>query len=282
MDRYTPQKYLELVTAAYKDPPDRSTVLAETAGALAIYKPLLPELECAHFFHSGARDRGRSDAQMYTLRLKDHLVFVMRGTEGPLDVKADITFWKSPFQDVQFAPSVDPQKYGNTKVHTGFLHQFNTVKFSIMSTLFGWIWKSHRKAEYAIPPVVYVAGHSLGGAVATLAAAAVKAHFGDEIKVYCVTFGSPRVGNSDFVRFFDDHVDGCARYVNGVDIMTRIPTLGYNHVKGEILIGEGEHTCWTRRTGRVEDHYCKSYEESLKVAARPKDFVVFVNSIGNK
>ena len=48
-------------------------------------------------------------------------------------------------------------------------------------------------------------GHSLGGALATLAAYDLAAELGLS-HVQCITFGAPRVGNSVFVADYNRHV----------------------------------------------------------------------------
>ncbi len=50
-----------------------------------------------------------------------------------------------------------------------------------------------------------LAGHSLGGALATLAAYDLAAELGLS-HVQCITFGAPRVGNSVFVADYNRHV----------------------------------------------------------------------------
>ncbi len=50
-----------------------------------------------------------------------------------------------------------------------------------------------------------LAGHSLGGALATLAAYDLATELALP-HVHCVTFGAPRVGNSVFVSDYDRHV----------------------------------------------------------------------------
>lgn len=52
---------------------------------------------------------------------------------------------------------------------------------------------------------VALAGHSLGGALATLAAYDLAAELGLS-HVQCITFGAPRVGNSVFVADYNLHV----------------------------------------------------------------------------
>src|SRR5262249_54451343 len=75
---------------------------------------------------------------------------------------------------------------------------------------------------------VWLTGHSLGAALATLAAARWAA--GHRVQgLY--TFGSPRVGNAAFAAT----VPGpCYRFVNNNDVVTRLPPpglfAGYRHV----------------------------------------------------
>ena len=71
---------------------------------------------------------------------------------------------------------------------------------------------------------IYVAGHSLGGAVAVVASAMIGR---DEVAA-CYTFGSPRVGN----RTFDVYVKPPHyRIVNGWDVVPLVPftLMRYNH-----------------------------------------------------
>ena len=72
---------------------------------------------------------------------------------------------------------------------------------------------------------VYITGHSLGGALATIAA---KLNPHDNVAA-CYTFGSPRVGARDY----DVHIKiPVYRVVNNADIVARIPwgVFGYTHV----------------------------------------------------
>lgn len=76
---------------------------------------------------------------------------------------------------------------------------------------------------------IYVTGHSLGAALATLFC--YKWSAAEIGGVY--TFGSPRVGNDSFVRSFNSYFKGRSyRYVNAMDIVTRLPprTMGFAHV----------------------------------------------------
>jgi pimeloyl-ACP methyl ester carboxylesterase len=90
---------------------------------------------------------------------------------------------------------------------------------------------------------IWVAGHSLGGALATMTAM----QFRDSIAGIC-TLGSPRVGDPEFVRAFDGHFGPrSARYVNDHDLVARVPPeligvfgigLHYGHV-GQLRFIDG-------------------------------------------
>ena len=84
------------------------------------------------------------------------------------------------------------------------------------------------------PPIKHVvfSGHSLGGALATLAAVQFAKQYPD-IVVSCVTFGSPRVGNGSFAQMFNKCCAGSFRFVNEDDPVPMGPTpIRFTHVKG--------------------------------------------------
>lgn len=76
---------------------------------------------------------------------------------------------------------------------------------------------------------VWFTGHSLGGALAVIAAA----RYEEAAGVY--TFGAPRVGDREFVKRFDAPA---YRFVNGEDVVTGFPLRGrYRHVGENRIIG---------------------------------------------
>lgn len=83
---------------------------------------------------------------------------------------------------------------------------------------------------------IWLTGHSLGGALATVAA--MRLH--KRVKgLY--SYGCPGVGDETLVRFFDDNLaDKAFRYVNGNDLVTRAltvaPFANFSHVGEEQMI----------------------------------------------
>jgi len=74
---------------------------------------------------------------------------------------------------------------------------------------------------------IYVTGHSLGGALATLMCWEIEAIRAAELpsvsSVQLYNFGSPRVGNAAFARSFNKAIPTAFRIINGLDVVARVP-----------------------------------------------------------
>lgn len=114
-------------------------------------------------------------------------------------------------------------------VHSGFFNAYASVRDTVwrvvdecMAAGGGGGWH------------LYVTGHSLGGALATLAA--YEASFtafasGTVSGLTMYNYGSPRVGNTEFATAFDAAVPDSWRVVNSDDVVARVPrAVGYRHV----------------------------------------------------
>eukprot|EP00904_Undaria_pinnatifida_P008931 jgi/Undpi1/5168/HiC_scaffold_19.g08519.m1 len=93
---------------------------------------------------------------------------------------------------------------------------------------------------------LYLAGHSLGGALATIAAGRLA--FVDDMDIAGIyTIGCPRIFNQDCAKHFDAKINhGVAlkdknfRCRNNNDIVTRVPPFPYKHVGTEIYLDRSE------------------------------------------
>lgn len=114
--------------------------------------------------------------------------------------------------DSQFLPTACPV---GGKVHQGFLAAYRQIDELVSNVA------ASRKPGQA----VWLAGHSLGGALASLAAA----HLGVETVHGLYTFGCPRVGNADFARMLPSR--NHFRLVHRDDWAASVPPelLGYVH-----------------------------------------------------
>ncbi len=154
----------------------------------------------------------KKHTQAYMIANEEIVILAFRGTE-----KKVIQDWLT---DLNFKLVKGPFSFG--RVHKGF------------NTALGHVWKDIRKVLKRLKTnkqSLFITGHSLGGALATLAAARfIERH------VYVdglYTFGQPRVGNKNFVHSFDLLLKKRAfRFVNNEDIVTRVPprVAGYKHI----------------------------------------------------
>jgi len=147
-----------------------------------------------------------------------HIVF--RGTQGLQDVKTDIDEIRSELYP------------GNSeiKVHSGFLKQFNSIKEQLLDTI-----QTHKNRL----TTVHFSGHSLGAALATLAAGYFSPIIclDNKIHIVCHTIGCPRLGNKGFIKWWADKVDESCRIINKHDPIPLIPVNPfYTHINGGLEI----------------------------------------------
>ena len=184
----------ELSLLAYNEPAVVESEL-QKAG-LRLMKPLL----------NGASTQG------FVAEGKDFVIVSFRGTEFPLprkdqDPEAALMALFSAVTDVVvdlrfgLVPAPGPAR---GRVHGGFLHALNEV--------------FHQLSELKLPGpgrALWLTGHSLGGALAILAAARLPNVQG----VY--TYGAPSVGDAGFQASFQGHAR-LFRFVHGKDFVTRL------------------------------------------------------------
>lgn len=120
--------------------------------------------------------------------------------------------WRDIFTDIIWKA----RSWDAGHVHHGFADAFERG------------WKGGlRTALEALPGDcrIWVTGHSLGAAMATLAGWRIDAHLGQGRVAGVCTFGSPLVGNGEFADRFAARFPGLRsrRYVNHVDLVTRVP-----------------------------------------------------------
>jgi pimeloyl-ACP methyl ester carboxylesterase len=138
--------------------------------------------------------------------LKDAKLFVVfRGSDDALDFA----------ENIRFAPAtlIGP---GVGKVHNGFYDHYTTIQPRLTQMLDAIL-----KAYHGIC-TVFMVGHSLGGAVATIAATLYTLPR-TNLSIACITFGTPRVGDHVFVEAFEKHVSVRLRIADDRDPVVCLP-----------------------------------------------------------
>lgn len=193
-------------------------------------------------------ENGETDTQVWISRSASEreVVVAFRGTE---QVK-----WKDFVSDANLIPqTLDVERTGaidlgigsipvpfksfkksqETMVHSGFLNAYDSVKVKVLTL----VDQLTAGASPERPWRVFVTGHSLGGALATLCAYELTGRTPKtgpgSLEVSMYTFGAPRVGNLAFARAFDERMRGRSwRITNASDIVPSVPRLmGYSHVR---------------------------------------------------
>ena len=154
----------------------------------------------------------KEGTQAFLAGNKDIVILIFRGTDSIMDWTTNIK--------IKLVPS--PSNIG--KVHFGFNKALDSVWDELSATIVQWDVSNR----------FWVSGHSLGGALATLA---VDRFIDNGVLVQGMyTFGQPMVGNKDFKDNFDSKMDGRSfRFVDDEDIVPKIITtlMGYRHIEKE-------------------------------------------------
>jgi hypothetical protein len=151
----------------------------------------------------------------------------------------DLLVMKTPFP----LPYCD-----NCTVHRGFHKTYEGLRDRIYAIL------------QALPPGrIYITGHSLGGALATLCALDLVASRGqDASKIGVITMGQPRVGNVDFATFYDRQGISHYRVTHHRDPIPHLPYrwMDYSHITEEVFYTNSKKSGPTQICTGQEDPAC--------------------------
>lgn len=200
------------------------------------------------------------DVQCFVYETSDFVEVLFRGSESLQD-------WIVDFQAIAHPNSGDC--YG---IHRGFLAAFDSIKAGLVREL---------KAR-GDKPISYT-GHSLGGALAQVAAYVLYPVYGLGASSV-ITFGSPRWCNDKVASSYDSMYATLGamklRWVNHKDVVTDVPpkALGYKHPDDEVYLDRrgGVHRSpsrmykmWDRWMGDpphelLSDHFISEYLKRLR------------------
>ncbi|MDT0594656.1 lipase family protein [Glaciecola petra] len=140
-------------------------------------------------------DRGGTQAIL--VENGSYMVLVFRGTETDslADIKADA---KASIRKCET----------RGMIHSGFYDAYNEIRNELETQLL---------SEQCVDKPLYITGHSLGGALATVATKLIH-HKGG--LAACYTYGSPRVGNDEWINNIKTPIH---RLVNAADCVTMLP-----------------------------------------------------------
>lgn len=231
---------------------------------------------CCFLTHRGTS----SEAAIWRDKSRRLVVIAFRGTSDVMDVLTDVNLLQSPLEiGFNGQKSDDPRR-----VHSGFFASARAISRRIKELLVSAT--EGTPGEWSL----LITGHSLGGALSQLMATelvgsvdvsrgfkekedgslfGMAARMGKELftqarqmvtgtqlpkwkEVAMYNFGAPRVGNAEFVNYFNSLFAGreAFRIVNDRDIVPRLPrgkgaagaVLEYEHVGRTVLVAERSET----------------------------------------
>jgi triacylglycerol lipase len=133
---------------------------------------------------------------------RNALYIIFRGTRTPPEWISNVNAGLKPYE---------PSGEGN--VHNGFMEIYKSIRENVLETI----------EKQATRKNIYIAGHSLGAAIATLSVKDIGKDKRNKIKgVYL--YGSPRVGDAEYVKDYNKKYKKVTyRIVNTSDIVTSVP-----------------------------------------------------------
>ena len=168
-------------------------------------------------------------------------------------------------------------------VHMGWMGLYETMRANLAANL---------PAACAGCDQLIVTGHSLGAALAVLAAPDIAKNISVVPEPKLTTFGGPRPGLHDFVVPFNLLIDSCFRVVNLFDIVPHLPLalpgLPYEHVGVQVAVirvvpsTRPTATAWTLPSWSDQSHQHPTCLGRLTIAreCRPQDSVFTLTSAG--
>ncbi len=183
----------------------------------------------------------------FIVEQEDTIIVSFRGTQTDPDWIADADVTQKPF------PYCDTQPL----VHSGFLSVYESMREELLNVL----------EQLDSSKTMFVTGHSLGGALATLFSldCVLNSHFKS---VFMYSYGAPRVGNEAFASLYNKTVPASIRFVNLADLVPFVPptkvvapiskkTWHYKHTQtpSRFLLSEGSI---------VKNHSIETYIKAMK------------------
>jgi len=194
------------------------------------------------------------------------LVAAFRGTQG--------SSWKNWKTNLDAVHSDNYAGMTGANVHLGFYNAFLGIKNTFRKGLADAFTKMSKKCTSPCAKLT-VTGHSLGGALATLAVSDLLINNGvhpdqDNSKITLYTYGSPRVGNSVFAHWFNSKMHGRSwRFTNYEDLIPHMPKedMGYHHIATEVWNSAPDSMTgkWNTCDGSGEDPKCSNSAWSTSI-----------------
>jgi triacylglycerol lipase len=202
----------------------------------------LPEAEAKAKFQAElgleARLFSVGNTQAFVATNDDHIVVAFRGTEAPTSLEGVKDWLLTDAADLLIVPE---GRLGTDLAAAGAGARFHQGFVNAIAAIWEPVHDAVDQEMKAAERPLWITGHSLGGALALLAAWLFLRRMIPVHQIY--TFGGPMIGNPLAVTAFDREFAGkIFRYVNVPDPVPKLPTVSlvanqYGHCQREITLG---------------------------------------------
>jgi len=234
-----------------------------------------------------ARLISRDNTQAYLLTNDAHVVLAFRGTEAPTSIDGLKDWLLTDAVNLLIVPA---GRLGTDFIAAGVAARFHQGFINALAEIWEPVFEATTAELKAADRPLWITGHSLGGALALLAAWLFLRKFVNVHQIY--TFGGPMIGNKDAVRAFDNELKGkIFRYVEPRDPVPQLPTMSlianeFDHCEkliglgefeagsfwgnvasqavGGVFTGDGAGAAWKFILDRVGAHAMTNYLEIVK------------------
>jgi len=188
---------------------------------------IVDDMHSEPIFYDGRNNQNnKRDSQAYMIWKSNTIYITYEGTN-------------SLYEALDAADIREKKIKDNIIVHNGFAEQFFSIEPYLTNDIINIM------NSYPIERIIFT-GHSKGGSVAAISSAYFAEKF-NNLFITCHMFGSPIIGNIDFVKWFISRLDEYSRIEIEDDI---VPLIKYNnsfkHIPNGILL---------KRDGSVERNY---------------------------
>jgi len=125
--------------------------------------------------------------------------------------------------------------YNNTfiEVEKGFYNEYSYIKYDLLNNIHNLVQKYNTNN-------IFITGHSAGASMSILMTYDILTLYSNYTMFGIIHFGSPRVGNEEFVKDFNKYSILSYRVTHYYDIVPHVPEefLGYHHIANEIWYNE--------------------------------------------
>ena len=197
----------------------------DTAGIKLVGEPIVPGNDKkAEFLDYGIVMSG---GQAYVVTEMDKVIVAFRDTGSDKKWERILNMLTDARATLKKMSYLDNSEFSEIKAHEGFVSEYMLFREKVIEYV-----GMHPEKE------IHVVGHSLGGALATLASFDIASTLDREVNT--ITFGAPRVGTDEFRNAFEKLPINLFRVVVANDPIARIPgmLIPYEHVGQLIQIDE--------------------------------------------